>query len=73
MWQIGLNQQGQIDTRQNERNLYIAINEQLFNNRGLYVRNLAPPSLKACFEFGTNVVIHLLTRWEDKVRTAPTL
>ena len=73
MWQIGLNQQGQIDTRQNERNLYIAINEQLFNNRGLYVRNLAPTSLKACFEFGTNVVIHLLTRWEDKVRTAPTL
>lgn len=73
MWQIGLNQQGQIDTRRNERNQYVAINEQIYNNRGVYVRNITPSSLKASFEFGTNVVIHLLTRWEDKVRAAPTL
>jgi hypothetical protein len=73
MWQIGLNQQGQIDTRRNERNQYVAINEQIFNNRHSYIRNINPESLKTSFEFGTNVVIHLLTRWEDKVRTAPSL
>jgi hypothetical protein len=73
MWQIGLNQQGQIDTRRNERGQFVAINETIFNNRGTYIRNITPESLKACFEFGTNVVIHLLTRWESKVRTAPAL
>ena len=23
------------------------------------------------YKFGTNVIVHLLTRWEDKVRNAP--
>lgn len=73
MFQIGLNQQGQIDTRRNARNQYVAINEQIYNNRHTYIRNITPESLKLCFEFGTNMVIHLLTRWEAKVRTAPSL
>jgi len=73
MWQIGLNQQGQIDLRRNERNQFVAINEVLYSNREVYVRNISPESLANCFKFGTNVVIHLLTRWENKVRTAPTL
>ena len=73
MWQVGLNQQGQIDTRQNEHHQYVALDGQLYANRGLYVRNISPTSLKASFEFGTNVVIHLLTRWDEKVRNAPAL
>jgi len=71
MWQIGLNQQGQIDTRKNERGQFVAINEILFDNREVYIRNINPESLATSFKFGTNVVIHLLTRWESKVRTAP--
>ncbi len=71
MWQIGLNQQGQIDLRKNQNGMHIAINNELFVNRDIYVRNLAPEPLATCFKFGTNVVIHLLTRWESKVRTAP--
>lgn len=73
MWQVGLNHQGQIDLRRNDRNQFVAINELIFNNREVYVRNITPEALATCFKFGTNVVIHLLTRWEDKVRTAPTL
>jgi hypothetical protein len=73
MWQIGLNQQGQIDLRRNEHGQFVAINETLFSNREVYIRNITPAALSTCFKFGTNVVIHLLTRWEDKVRTAPTL
>ncbi|MEI6339723.1 MAG: DUF4159 domain-containing protein, partial [Verrucomicrobiota bacterium] len=73
MWQTGLNEQGQIDLRKNEHNQFVAINATLYSNREVYVRNLVPDALATTFKFGTNVVIHLLTRWESKVRTAPTL
>ncbi|MEI8385994.1 MAG: DUF4159 domain-containing protein [Verrucomicrobiota bacterium] len=73
MWQIGLNEQGQIDTRRNEKNQYVAINDVIFNNRAIYLRNITPESLNNTYKFGTNVVIHLLTRWENKTRTAASL
>lgn len=73
MWQIGLDEKGQIDLRRNKDSQFVAINEMLYRNRGVYIRNISPESLTTAFRFGTNVVIHLLTRWEDKVRTAPTL
>ncbi len=73
MWQIGLNQQGQIDLRKNADDKYVAINPDIFERRDVYLRNIEPAALSTCFKFGTNIVIHLLTRWESKVRTAPTL
>ncbi|HEY5742423.1 MAG TPA: DUF4159 domain-containing protein [Terrimicrobiaceae bacterium] len=73
MWQVGLNQQGQIDLRKNAQDKFIAINPDIYERRDLYLRNIEPASLSMCFKFGTNVVIHLLTRWESKVRTAPSL
>jgi len=73
MWQIGLNAQGQIDLRKTQNGSYVAINEILYRNREIYIRNLTPEALAATFKFGTNVVIHLLTRWESKTATAPSL
>ena len=73
MWQVGLNQQGQIDLRKDANDRYVAINPDIYDRRDVYLRNIDPVALAACFKFGTNVVIHLLTRWESKVRTAPTL
>jgi hypothetical protein len=73
MWQIGLNQQGQIDLRKSADDKYVAINPDLYDRRDVYLHNIEPAALSTCFKFGTNVVIHLLTRWESKVRTAPTL
>ena len=73
MWQVGLNQQGQIDTRRDKNMQYVAINPMIFDNRAVYLRNITQDSLATSFKFGTNMVIHLLTRWESKVRTAPTL
>ena len=73
MWQIGLNQQGQIDLRKNSDDKYVAINPDIYERRDVYLRNIEPAALSTCFKFGTNIVIHLLTRWESKVRTAPTL
>jgi hypothetical protein len=44
---------------------------------GLYIHNANPNTpinaLLATYKFGANMVIHLLTRWEDKVRGAPRL
>ena len=73
MWQVGLNQQGQVDLRKDANDRYVAINPDIYDRRDVYLRNIDPAALSTCFKFGTNVVIHLLTRWESKVRTAPTL
>jgi hypothetical protein len=73
MWQVGLNQQGEIDLRKDANDRYVAINPDIYDRRDVYLRNIDPAALSVCFKFGTNVVIHLLTRWESKVRTAPTL
>lgn len=73
MWQVGLTQQGQIDTRRNRAGQYVAINQTIYDNRAVYLRNISAESLVTSYRFGINVVIHLLTRWESKTRTAPTL
>jgi Domain of unknown function (DUF4159) len=72
MWQVGLNQQGQIDEPKSA-GAYVAVNPAIYSQRDIYLRNLGPEALSASFKFGTNIVIHLLTRWESKVRTAPRL
>jgi hypothetical protein len=73
MWQVGLTHDGKVDTRRNQANQFVALNPMIWDNRAVYLRNLTPESIATSFRFGTNVVIHLLTRWESKVRTAPTL
>lgn len=71
MWQVGINEQGQIDLSRDQGGQYVAINPSIYENREVYLRNITPASLGIAFKFGTNVVIHLLTRWESKTRTAP--
>ena len=71
-WQIGLNEQGQIDVRRDENNRFVAINETIYSNREVYFRNCDVVQLNASYMFGTNIILHLLTRWEDKLRNVPT-
>ncbi|GAB4181780.1 MAG: hypothetical protein Fur0032_22910 [Terrimicrobiaceae bacterium] len=73
MWQVGLDSKGQIDTGRNAQGQYVAISGNIFENRGIYIRNITPDALATSYKFGINVVIHLLTRWESKTRNAPTL
>lgn len=73
MWQIGLDEKGQIDLSRNKDNQYIAVNYNFWRYNGIYVYNLEPPALANSFKFGTNIIIHLLTRWEDAVRRASRL
>ncbi len=67
MWQIGLDEKGKIDLGKNERGQFIAINQSLYEQRGVYLHNLDEEPIKRSFEFGINVITHLLTRWENKV------
>jgi len=73
MWQVGLNEQGQVDTRKNENGTFVALNPNIWGNRENYLRNTTPESLVQTYKFGTNLVIHLLTRWERKTRSASSL
>ena len=70
MWQVGLNDKGQVDMRRNERYAFVALNPTVWDNRETYLRNLTPESLAQTYKFGTNLVIHLLTRWENKTASA---
>lgn len=72
MWQIGLNERGEVDFRKDERDVPVAVNMELWGRRTNYVRNLEPKAIEQTYKFGINIVVHLLTRWEDKLRTVPT-
>lgn len=76
MWQIGLTEQGQVDLRRKMDAPgwpWVAINHTIWMNRGIYMRNISAESLVPTYKFGTNIVIHLLTRWETKTRSASSL
>jgi len=71
MWQFGLDEKGEIDLSRNEKHEMVAVNEEMWYRRGVYFRNIEPKSLMDTYKFGTNIVIHLLTRWEEKLRGVP--
>ena len=81
MWQFGIKQKGprewEINNDRNERGERVALDWDLYLNNGLYIHNVDPrapiKALLDTYKFGTNMVIHLLTRWEDKLRSAPRL
>jgi hypothetical protein len=73
MWQIGLLPDGKVDTRKNEKNQMVALNQAIWDNRSIYLRNISEASLDVSYKFGTNLVLHLLTRWDSKVKSAPSL
>jgi hypothetical protein len=68
MMEIGLNEDGEIDFRRDARGRYVAIDPELWHNRGIYFRNLNEESVRQAFEFSNNMVMYLLIRWEDHLR-----
>jgi hypothetical protein len=71
MWQFGLDEEGKIDLSRDEKRRMVACNEDMWHRRNLYFRNIEPKALSDTYKFGTNIIIHLLTRWEDKIRFVP--
>ena len=72
MWQIALDEKMEYDMRRDEKYTYITTNITMYNKRNIYFRDLELPELRMSYKFGTNIVLHLLTRWEDKLRNVPT-
>ena len=70
MWQFGIDENEQFDLSRDEKRRFVAINEPMWHRRNLYFRNIEPKPLMDTYKFGTNIIIHLLTRWEAKVRFA---
>jgi len=86
MWQVGINEKGEVDLRTDERDQLVAVNREIWNNRHLYLGNITPQAgtgrgaqqgvaqnLADTYKFGTNIIVHLLTRWDRVVATAPAL
>lgn len=73
MWQIGLTADGKVDLGRDRSGQPVATNLSIWDNRNVYMNNVTEESVRRTYEFGINVVTHLLTRWEDKVRSAPRL
>ncbi len=71
MWQIGLTERGEIDFRKDENDNFVGLNYELWQRRANYFRNLEPKPIQDSYKFGINIVVHLLTRWEDRLRTVP--
>lgn len=70
MWQAALTEKGEIDTARDVDYRMVNTNEAMLDRRDTYFRNFGNvPAVSASYRFGTNVVIHLLTRWEDRVNS----
>ena len=73
MWQIGLDKDGKIDLSRNLRGQYVAMNENLWANRGVYIRNIDQPAVEQAYKFGINMIYHLITRWEARTANSAAL
>ena len=71
MWQIGVTEQGDYDATRDEHGAYAATNRDIFEERDVYFRGLEAKNVVTSYKFGTNIILHLLTRWEDKLRNVP--
>ncbi|MFM8656488.1 MAG: hypothetical protein ACKOD5_05075, partial [Chthoniobacterales bacterium] len=87
MWQFGVMEDnrswvinGDRDNEAHQKGKpLVAQHEPHYAQTGIYVHNIDPKDIAKqgglldSYKFGTNMIIHLLTRWEDKLRTAPRL
>lgn len=87
MWQFGVKNEGRSWVINAERDEaawqqgkpFVAQYEPLYFQTGIYIHNIdlanvgKPDGLLDSYKFGTNMIIHLLTRWEDKLRSTPRL
>jgi hypothetical protein len=70
MWQFGIDEKGNLDLSRDEKLHMVAVNEVMWWRRNLYFRNIEPKALLKSYKFGMNIMIYLMTRWEDKLGMA---
>jgi len=75
MWRLALtqvNDKFEIDKTPAEGSTDLKYSDyKIFERMGRYYRGMDVPRLVDSYKFGANVVIHLLTRWEDRIKAIP--
>lgn len=72
MWRMALNDKFQFDlTCYPNTSLLMYSDNLIYDRREIYFRGVDLPSIINSYKFGFNVIIHLLTRWEDRLKTIP--
>jgi hypothetical protein len=71
MMQVGLTERSEVDLGQDASGNYLTTNWEMYSNRNAYFRNLDAKPVADSYKFGINVILHLLTRWENKLRDVP--
>ncbi len=76
MWRMALAQAGdklQFDLTllEDRSGQYKYSDNGVFARMEIYYRGMELPQTINSYKFGTNVVIHLLTRWEDRIKAIP--
>ena len=72
MWQIALDANAKLDWSRDDEGRLIAMNEFMWDRRATFYRGINERSVFDSYKFGTNLVIHLITRWEDRLANVPT-
>jgi hypothetical protein len=73
MWQIALDEKAQLDWSRDENHNLIAMNEPMWDRRDSFYRGINLQNVFNTYKFGTNLVMHLITRWEDRLKSVPGL
>ena len=73
MWQFGIDEKGEYRHAPRREQAITWRSTRRCGTGGIvYFRNLELKPLNDTYKFGTNIILHLLTRWEDKLRNVPT-
>jgi hypothetical protein len=72
MWRLALNEELKVDLTKIERTTFLKYtDDSVFARMDIYYRGMELPKIVDSYKFGANVVVHLLTRWEDRLKTVP--
>ncbi len=71
MWRFAVDERGEYDLRKDEHDAFVAMDGTLYYNKDIFFRGTEIKPVVDSYKFGTNIILHLLTRWEDKLRNVP--
>ena len=71
MWQIALDSQAKPDWSRDEKGNLIAMNQSIWDRQNTFYRNATLDPVFNSYKFGTNIVMHLITRWQDRLANVP--
>ncbi len=72
MMRFAVDEKVEFDLRRDEHDTFVVMDDLLWNRKDIFFRNSDLKPVVDSYKFSTNIVLHLLTRWEDKLHNVPT-